>query len=55
MLTVCTDVSGLLYFTNRNKMGKITFIIALVLVCAATVTRAADDVEAAWQKYQVNC
>jgi|LakMenEpi03Aug12_release.lakeMendotaPanAssembly.Ray.scaffolds.fasta_scaffold402423_2 hypothetical protein len=35
-------------------MAKLIFIISLLIVYAAINVRAADDLEVAWQKYQVS-
>jgi hypothetical protein len=34
-------------------MAKLTFVVAVVLVCVDNI-RASEDLEAAWEKYQVN-
>ena len=35
-------------------MAKLIFIISLLIVYAAINVRAVDDLEVAWQKYQVS-
>ena len=53
----CLSLISLLlvfHYFSWNKMAKLIFIISLLIVYAAINVRAADDLEVAWQKYQVS-